>query len=149
MHSNGFRNQTDEESNPDRSIIPVTAHLNYCKDKIIELMNLGLWLPHQGDSYRCSNYDVNKTSFVGKNWTQAIGNAEDDIAQAKSKMINGSLIKLYRDKTVYLLVDGVLRPFPDGETFEGMGFDWMKIVHMKQYAFYKLTPIGTLLPSLK
>lgn len=148
MYSNGFRNETHEEAGSERLITPVTAHLNYCKDKIIDLIRLGLWLPHQGDIYRCKSYDVQKTAFVGRNWSRELRTAGADVERAKEKIINGSSIMFHGDKTVFLLADGFLRAFPDAVTFERMGFDWRKIVHMRHYAFYNLWPIGSLLPSL-
>lgn len=149
MHDNGYHDPVHKGKGDGPLVTPIIAHLNYCDDKIVELTKLGLWLPHQGDAYQCRTYDVRKTTFASLDWPEKLKGAQADLAEAWSKFSNGSIVKLYREKSVYLVLDGVLRPFPDGETYEAMGFDWMKIKHMKQYAFTKNIPIGPTLPSLK
>ena len=126
---------------------PSIVHLNYCDDKIGELKKLGLWLPTE--QFTCNPYSYEDTNYAKTNWTEQIYKANKELDVIKQILTNGTVLKLFKRGTIFMYIDGMFRPFPNGETFEIMGYKWNDIRKPGPYTMLKAVPHGDELPDLK
>lgn len=167
MVEQGFTREDPDTKTKERQMAPVLVHANYCDQKIDEFKNLGLWLapdflpgvvadtanttevanvidtnPGTNGHLHCKYYNFSETTYVKTDWNVSITNAMNDIDEVKSKLVNGSLVRLFRKPSIYLVMDGVLHPFPNHDTITAMGYSWNQINHLRAYNFIKFLPVA-------
>eukprot|EP01038_Epipyxis_sp_PR26KG_P004990 gene4990-6975_t len=129
----------------DKSIFPLTLHVNYCNRKTDELKIRGMWLVNeeysQGDEFRnhstgsyiqsigsmCKPFNLSSTNYVkSMNWSTEIQRVEQKWAQIFKQQVHvGALLGRTGGKEVYLIDSyGKRRPIADADTFEKFKFKW-------------------------
>lgn len=130
---------------------PVMLHFNYCNDKVVEYQEYGGWLSDiVNNKTICRTFEVSKSSIGGgMDWPAQLQVAMMDLHTAKNKFQNGTLLRLHRRRSTYLMMDGELREIPDQETFDFHKFKHSDIKSVGAYNFVRLIPNGDSLPSMR
>jgi hypothetical protein len=129
--------------------VPVMLHFNYCDDKVVEYSAYNAWLPKLVDNKTvCGKFDI-KTSSLAASWPQQLRVANQDLHTAKGKFTNGSVVRLHRRRSTFLVQDGALREIPDSQTFDALGYKHSDVKSVGAYNFVRLIPAGDEVPSAR
>lgn len=140
-----------------RQMSPTIVHFNYCNDKFIEMEKLQVWLPLRADNYHaqsCKNYRYEDTYYGGIDYDEKYRISKIELDQIRSILYNGSLIKMHRRPQVYIYRNDTLPkpmfiPFPDGDTFEAMGFQWKDVHYPGAFNFLRGIWVAEEFPQIK
>jgi hypothetical protein len=130
---------------------PVMLHFNYCDDKVVEYAAYNGWLPKidENNVSYCSRFDVNTSALGSMDWPEVLRVANMDLHSARNKFQNGSVVRLHRRRSNFLVMDGKLREIPDQETFEALGFKHSDVKSVPAFNFVRLIPAGDEVPSAR
>ena len=87
---NTGRNQPKEKTDQDLNLTyPIVIHPNYCDDKKMELMNLGLWLSTYDSttitSYTCKPFLLSNTIDGQEKWINDLKTVQTDLQEKRLK----------------------------------------------------------------
>ena len=135
-------------------ISPATVHANFCDDKVECMQMLNLWLIQRNVTtqpgtnitvvkHTCKPFNISDTFFGKIDWQNEVKIIQSEVDSMN--LPNGTVYRINNRKRIFLIGDGAIHEFYDGETMNKYGYKWEDVKNLKPFSYFMNYTTGRLI----